>query len=90
MDRDAVIAERAASNAAELVTYGRPMLTVTKETWIVARADGRVMKGGLGAVGTGRMWVQETDEARADVTYADAPFDPEQRDDFGCTGNAMG
>ena len=49
----------------------------------VVRADGWVLKTGLGAMGLGSMWVsiQPGDEDR----YADVPFDPEAIDGFGLT-----
>jgi hypothetical protein len=60
-------------------------LRYDRETRAEARGDGKVLKLGLGALGTGRMWVSaDTSE------YEDVPYAPETKDDFGETGFATG
>ncbi len=81
MTRNEEIARREASNAAEQAEHG-PGLRYTTSTWIVARGDGEVLLGGLGALGVGKMWVAETDRHREDPTYVDAPYEPRAEDDL--------
>lgn len=80
--RDQEIARREASNARENADRG-PGLRYSTSTWIVARGDGKVLLGGLGGLGIGRMWTGEEERHRRDPTYADAPYEPARLDDFG-------
>lgn len=55
-------AEKAAQNMAEFMEHG-PGLRITTSTWTVARdrTQKKVLRGGLGAMGVGQMWFDETD-----------------------------
>jgi hypothetical protein len=54
---------------------GGPRLTAAYQTYVAARdrARGQVLVGGLGAMGVGRMWVDERPEHARLPGYADAP-----------------
>lgn len=99
MDRDRIITERAEASAQDVMDNG-PRFWVGRQSYILARGDGRILAGGLGIFGRGAMWIDETmteviypDGSRTspdseNPTYAEAPYDPGRRDDFGCTGRA--
>lgn len=91
MDRERVIQDRAAASAADFWENG-PRLSGNRKSYILARAtvvaDGKevemVLRGGLGAMGIGRMW-GEAGGSITDETYADAPVNPDAFDSFGQT-----
>jgi hypothetical protein len=99
VSRDDEIEVRARHNASDFWEHG-PRLSADRRTWIVARGDGMVLRGGLGGFGIGRMWCRErvdefihpngsrTAPDSEDPTYADAPYDPDRPDDFGRRGAA--
>lgn len=71
-------------NFAKVLANG-PRLRYDYETWIIARADGWVIVGGLGSFGLGTMWVPECESHRERPGYDEAPFDPDARDGFNDT-----
>lgn len=86
--RDETIQARIAASNADLVAHG-PRLTLERESYVLARGDGRTLLGGLGAMGVGVMWVAETLWITGDKTYAQAPHEPDQLDDFGNDGRSV-
>ncbi len=83
-DRDEVIADRLAHNLDDVMKNG-PRLALGRSTWIVARCPNgpHVLKGGLGGMGVGQMWVTEHNDGwenpekyadNLDPTYAEAPM----------------
>ena len=73
MNRDEIVADRAANNLAEFVALG-PGLRHSTRIWVIAKdiAVEKMLLGGLGSLGVGRMWspAEGWDE---DPTYAEAP-----------------
>ena len=56
-------------------------------TKIEARGHGKVMKGGLGSFGHGRMWSVECESDAQNPDYELAEFAPWVTDEFGCFGD---
>jgi hypothetical protein len=80
------VARKLAEHLEELRASAEPenpyRLRYDQPTHAIARADGMILKGGLGGMGLGVMWCTGDPE---DPEYADVPWDPEQRDGFGKT-----
>lgn len=85
--REQIIAQRAQDSAVDFIEHG-PRLWTGRQAYVLARGDHKVLLGGCGAMGLGVMWVDERDHHLRDPTYADAPYEPDRRDDFGDTGRA--
>lgn len=64
--------EAAAENLREFIKHG-PGLRTTTNVWIVAKAPGKVLLGGLGAMGCGEMWALEEPRHRDYIGYDEAP-----------------
>lgn len=50
-----------------------PRLHYGLRAWVVAKAPGRVLLGGLGVLGVGEMWVKEDPHHKDYPGYAEAP-----------------
>lgn len=74
-ERDEEIARRAEHNMAEFMEKG-PGLRWSTQTWVIAKDSTvrKVLVGGLGAMGVGRMWAESYDlHEENDPTFVDAP-----------------
>lgn len=71
---------------ADLMQHG-PRLWADRQGYVLFRSsDGsRVLLGGVGAMGIGRMW-SDAGHAQNDPTFAEAPVDDDALDDFGENG----
>ena len=67
-------AQKQAENFADVFKNG-PGLRSNRSTWIVAKNTSKdmVLKGGLGAMGVGQMWLAATPSDRDSLEYATAP-----------------
>ena len=67
-------AQKQAENFADFIEHG-PGLRGNQHTWIVAKNTprGMVLKGGLGVMGVGQMWMVATPSDRDNLEYATAP-----------------
>lgn len=74
--RDDTIRERQASNLGEFMEHG-PGLRHSTRTWVLAKdpVNRRVLVGGLGGFGIGRMWFGEAQYTfyEREETFVDAP-----------------
>lgn len=82
-ERDEQIERLQAENVAEFMELG-PGLRTSTRVWVVARdrERGRVLLGGLGAMGVGEMWFVDADRYVNYVGYDDAP-EGDSRGGFG-------
>ncbi len=69
-----LVAAQSNANLADVLENG-PRLNYTKRSFVVARDRhlGRMLLGGLGAMGVGQMWFDDDGSHKDDPTYADAP-----------------
>lgn len=87
LSRDQVIAKRARASKRDFMEHG-PRLWTGRQCYVVARSsdDERVLLGGVGGMGIGRMWSPASSGIRGDPTFAGAPVDDDAMDDFGDNG----
>ncbi len=73
-DREEEITDRARKNMEEFLDRG-PGLRYSTRSWVVGRDRTRkkVLLGGLGGIGVGQMWFDESPRHAEDSTFADAP-----------------
>lgn len=87
LSRDQVMAKRSQESMADFMQHG-PRLWVGRKCYVLFRSsDGtRVLLGGVGGMGIGRMWSDAGSHVQNDPTFADAPVDDDALDDFGENG----
>lgn len=85
--REEVIEQRAAASAGDFMENG-PRLWIGRESYVLARGEGKSLRGGLGAMGIGVMWTEDSEGTEDDPTWTEAPYDPDQLDHFGADGRA--